>query len=103
MEVTLIIVQKKKKISKEIIKKNSAIIKTKFKDPKNSFLDDEYEYHFIKIENNWFLEEVYLIDEDGKYFLVNNRRREDRFSLEKSSSLVKRLSKVLALPANSIR
>ena len=32
----------------------SAIIKTKFKDPKNSFLDDEYEYHFIKIENNWF-------------------------------------------------
>ena len=57
----------KEKISKEIIKKNSAIIKTKFKDPKNSFLDAEYEYHFIKIENNWFLEEVYLIDEDGKY------------------------------------
>lgn len=57
----------KEKISKEIIKKNSAIIKTKFKDPKNSFLDAEYEYHFIKIENNWFLEEVYLVDEDGKY------------------------------------
>ena len=57
----------KEKISKEIIKTNSAIIKTKFKDPKNSFLDAEYEYHFIKIENNWFLEEVYLIDEDGKY------------------------------------
>ncbi len=57
----------KEKISKEIIKTNSAIIKTKFKDPKNSFRDADYEYHFIKIENNWFLEEVYLVDEDGKY------------------------------------
>lgn len=57
----------KERISKEIIKKDTAIIKTKFKDPKNSFLDAEYEYHFIKIENNWFLEEVYLVDEDGKY------------------------------------
>ena len=57
----------KEKISKEIIKKNSAIIKTKFKDPKNSFLDAEYEYHFIKIENNWFLEEVFLVDKEGKY------------------------------------
>ena len=57
----------KEKISKEIIKTNSAIIKTKFKDPKNSFRDADYEYHFIKIKNNWFLEEVYLIDEDGKY------------------------------------
>lgn len=57
----------KEKISKEIIKKNSAIIKTKFKDQKNSFRDADYEYHFIKIENNWFLEEVYLVDEDRKY------------------------------------
>ncbi|MCW1148785.1 RhsIA family immunity protein [Flavobacterium lacisediminis] len=57
----------KEKISKEIIKKNTAIIKTKFRDPKNSFQDAEYEYHFIKIENKWFLEEVYLVDKDGKY------------------------------------
>ena len=57
----------KESISKVRIKKNSAIIKTKFKDPNNSFRDAIYEYHFINIENNWFLEEVFLVDKDGKY------------------------------------
>ena len=55
------------KITKAIVKKESAIIKTKFIDPNNSFRNANYEYHFVKIENKWFLEEVYLVDEDGKY------------------------------------
>jgi len=55
------------KITKAIVKKESAIIKTKFIDPNNSFRNANYEYHFVKIENKWFLEEVYLVDKDGKY------------------------------------
>lgn len=55
------------KITKTIVKKESAIIKTKFIDPSNSFRNANYEYHFVKIENKWFLEEVYLVDKDGKY------------------------------------
>lgn len=55
------------KITKAIVKKESAIIKTKFIDPSNSFRNANYEYHFVKIENKWFLEEVYLVDKDGKY------------------------------------
>ncbi len=55
------------KITKAIVKKESAIIKTKFVDPSNSFRNANYEYHFVKIENKWFLEEVYLVDKDGKY------------------------------------
>ncbi len=55
------------KITKAIVKKESAIIKTKFVDPNNSFRNANYEYHFVKIENKWFLEEVYLVDKDGKY------------------------------------
>lgn len=57
----------KESISKVHIKKNRAIIKTKFKDPSNNFRDVIYEYHFINIEKNWFLEEVFLVDKDGKY------------------------------------
>ena len=55
------------KITKAIVKKESAIIKTKFIDPSNSFRNANYEYHFVKIENKWFLEEVYLVDKDGKH------------------------------------
>lgn len=55
------------KITRAIVKKESAIIKTKFIDPSNSFRNANYEYHFVKIENKWFLEEVYLVDKDGKY------------------------------------
>lgn len=55
------------KITKAIVRKESAIIKTKFVDPNNSFRNANYEYHFVKIENKWFLEEVYLVDKDGKY------------------------------------
>lgn len=55
------------KITRAIVKKESAIVKTKFVDPSNSFRNANYEYHFVKIENKWFLEEVYLVDEDGKY------------------------------------
>ena len=54
-------------ITKVIVKKESAIIKTKFVDPSNHFRNANYEYHFVKIENKWFLEEVYLVDKDGKY------------------------------------
>ena len=55
------------KITKAIVKKESVIIKTKFVDPSNSFRNANYEYHFVKIENKWFLEEVYLVDKDGKH------------------------------------
>ncbi len=55
------------KITKAIVKKESAVIKTKFVDPSNSFRNANYEYHFVKIENNWFLEEVFLVDKEEKY------------------------------------
>lgn len=55
------------KIIKEVIKKNKAIITTKFRDKEFDYLESDYEYHFIKVDEKWFLEEIYLIDEEGKY------------------------------------
>ena len=55
------------KITFEDVKSKSAIIKTLCKDPKRNYLNDVYEYHFDKINNVWYLIEVYLVDKDGKY------------------------------------
>jgi hypothetical protein len=51
----------------EKIKGNKAIVKTEFKKSKPIKIAHHYEYHFIKINNQWFLEEVYYVDEEGKY------------------------------------
>ncbi len=55
------------KIISEKIKGNKAIVKTEYKKSEPVKITDHYEYHFIKIGSQWFLEEVYYVDEDGKY------------------------------------
>lgn len=54
-------------IINEKIKGNKAIVKTEYKKSEPVKITDHYEYHFIKINNQWYLEEVYYVDEDGKY------------------------------------
>lgn len=54
-------------IFKESIKKDTAIIKTRFRDKDFDFLNNDYEFHFVKNDNKWYLEEIYLVDKDGKY------------------------------------
>lgn len=54
-------------IINEKIKGNKAIVKTECKKSGPVKFTDHYEYHFIKINNQWYLEEVYYVDEDGKY------------------------------------
>ncbi|TDT50526.1 NTF2 fold immunity protein of polymorphic toxin system component [Maribacter spongiicola] len=51
----------------ELIDNNTAIVKTKFTNEKFSFLQHNYEYHFILENGKWILEELYLVDDDGKY------------------------------------
>jgi hypothetical protein len=43
------------------------IIKTRFTNEKFSFIKHDFEYHFVLNEQKWILEEVYLVDADGKY------------------------------------
>lgn len=54
-------------VTKTKIKHNKAIVSTRFKDKNFDYLINYYEYHFVLIDGKWLLEEVYLIDEDGKY------------------------------------
>lgn len=54
-------------VTKSKIKNKKAIVSTRFKDKNFDFLINNYEYHFVLIDGKWLLEEVYLIDEDGKY------------------------------------
>ena len=54
-------------ITKSKIKQNKSVVNTTFKDKNFDYLVNYYEYHFILIEGKWFLEEVYLVDEEGKY------------------------------------
>jgi hypothetical protein len=54
-------------IINEKIKGNKAIVKTEYKKSEPVKITDHFEYHFIKINSQWYLEEVYYVDEDGKY------------------------------------
>jgi len=54
-------------VIEEIIDSTKAIVKTKFTNEKFSFIQHDFEYHFILNENKWILEELYLVDDDGKY------------------------------------
>lgn len=58
---------KQELIIEEIIDSKKAIVKTKFTNEKFSFIEHNYEYHFIQNEGKWILEELYLVDDDGKY------------------------------------
>ncbi|WP_289645390.1 hypothetical protein [Maribacter aestuarii] len=58
---------KQELVIEEIIDAAKAIVKTKFTNEKFSFIEHDYEYHFTLIENKWILEELYLVDDDGKY------------------------------------
>ncbi|WP_340201773.1 NTF2 fold immunity protein [Ascidiimonas sp. W6] len=54
-------------IVNEKIESSQAIVKTKFTNEKFDFITHNYEYHFILINGKWILEELYLVDDDGKY------------------------------------
>lgn len=58
---------KQELITEEIINAGKAIVKTKFTNEKFSFIKHDFEYHFILNEHKWILEELYLVDDDGKY------------------------------------
>lgn len=58
---------KQELVIEEIIDSAKAIVKTKFTNEKFSFIKHDYEYHFTLIEDKWILEEMYLVDDDGKY------------------------------------
>ena len=51
----------------EKIESTKAIVKTKFVNKKFSFITHDYEYHFTLADDKWILEEIYLVDDDGKY------------------------------------
>lgn len=54
-------------ITESKIEQNKAIVKTTFKDIDFDFIINYYEYHFVFLSDKWLLEEVYLVDEEGKY------------------------------------
>ena len=58
---------KQELVIEEIIDSKKAIVKTKFTNEKFSFIEHDFEYHFILNEGKWILEELYLVDNDGKY------------------------------------
>lgn len=58
---------KQEVVIEEVVNAKSAIVKTKFTNEKFSFITHNYEYHFTLDKNNWILEELYLVDNDGKY------------------------------------
>jgi len=58
---------KQELVTEEIIDSTKAIVKTKFTNEKFSFIEHDFEYHFVLNENKWILEELYLVDDDGKY------------------------------------
>lgn len=47
-----------------------AIVCTKFINQKFSFLTHDYQYHFVLHHNNWRLEEVYLVDDNGMHICL---------------------------------
>lgn len=52
------------KILSVVVENNSAIVKTRFPQP---YYSPEYEYHLIKQNQRWYLTQLYLVDDDGKY------------------------------------
>lgn len=58
---------KQELVTDEIIDLKKAIVKTKFTNAKFSFIEHDFEYYFILNDNKWILEELYLVDDDGKY------------------------------------
>ncbi len=58
---------KYEKIVDQLLEGSKAIVITKYIDPERSYDYADYEYHFIRKKNRWFLEEVYYVDEEGKY------------------------------------
>ena len=54
-------------VIKEIVNATEAIVSTKFTNEKFNFIEHDYEYHFTLTNHRWVLEELYLVDDDGKY------------------------------------
>ncbi|WP_299435031.1 NTF2 fold immunity protein [uncultured Maribacter sp.] len=58
---------KQELVIEELIDSKKAIVKTKFTNEKFSFIEHDFEYHFTLNGDQWILEELYLVDEDGKH------------------------------------
>lgn len=56
----------KEKIVSENTRSNVSVITTRFKDRTLGIVDN-YEYHYVKVEDKWYLNEVYYVDSEGKY------------------------------------
>ena len=54
-------------VLKELIETSKAIVFTKFVNKKFNFLSHNYEYHFTLVDHKWILDEVYLVDDNGKH------------------------------------
>lgn len=54
----------KEKITGKKVAANTAIITTTFA---GEYYSPVYEYHFIKEGEQWYLTQLFLVDEDGKY------------------------------------
>lgn len=52
------------KILSTKIKGHTAIVTTKLS---QQYYSPVYEYHLFKQSNNWYLSQIFLVDEDGKY------------------------------------
>ncbi len=55
------------KILEETVDGTRAIVKTTFTNKKFAFIAHDYEYHFMFVDSKWILEELYLVDKEGKY------------------------------------
>lgn len=56
----------KEKIVSENTRTNVSVVSTKYKDAKLG-VEERYEYHYVKVEGKWYLNEVYYVDDEGKY------------------------------------
>lgn len=56
----------KEKIIAENTRTNVSVVNTRYKDHKLG-IEDRYEYHYIKVDGKWYLNEVYYVDGEGKY------------------------------------
>lgn len=54
-------------VQSESIDGESAVVETLYQHPQMDFIQNRFEYHFERREDQWRLLEVYLVDDEGKY------------------------------------
>ncbi|ULQ57770.1 hypothetical protein KJS94_06110 [Flavihumibacter rivuli] len=70
------------KIKSTSLKSNTAVVTTMATNPKQPGNGDTYEYHYIRVDNRWWLEEIYLLDREGKYKHFNFQVKKSRSTEE---------------------